>query len=90
MGRWHDGGDWGTCQWVAMALLMFVLWSAVVAVIIALRRRPGVHHDSALRASHENAERIHAERFARGRSTKKNSGSIETRFGEPLLSPRQG
>ena len=67
MGRWHDGGGWGAGQWVAMALMMLVFWSAVVALIIAFLRRPGVHHDSALpRATHENAERILGERFARG------------------------
>ena len=67
MGRWHEGGGWGAGQWVAMALMMLVFWSAVVALIVVFVRRPAVHHDGAPpRPTHENAERILGERFARG------------------------
>ena len=67
MDGWHNGGGWDAGQWVAMAVMMLVFWGAVAAVIVALVRRPHLPHDSTLaRGTHDNAERILGERFARG------------------------
>ena len=67
MDGWHNGGGWDAGQWVAMALMMLIFWGTVAAVIVVLLRRPGVHHDTAPpRGTHDNAERILGERFARG------------------------
>jgi putative membrane protein len=61
---WHGGG-WGPGAWVAMTLMMLLFWGAVVAAIVfavrAGHREPG---SAAPRES--DAERILAERFARG------------------------
>ena len=68
MDGWHDGGGWGAGQWIAMSLMMLIFWGTAAAVVIALLRRPSFHHDAAAprRGTHDNAERILGERFARG------------------------
>jgi putative membrane protein len=67
MHEWHNGGGWGAGEWVAMALMMLVIWGAVAALIVTLVRRPHLSHDITLaRGTHDNAERILGERFARG------------------------
>ncbi len=68
MYRVHDNG-WAPGQWILMAAMMFVFWAAVIGVIVALLRRPAVHGPGggpAPSAPHDDAERILAERFARG------------------------
>jgi putative membrane protein len=68
--RWDDyGGHWGWGDWVAMSLMMLVLWGLLaVAVVLVLRwvrngpadqgrgEHPGTHP----------AEQVLAERYARG------------------------
>ena len=64
MTRWHDG--WGPGAWIAMALVMLVFWTIVVAAIIALVRASqggGPQHHVGRSG---DAEHILAERFARG------------------------
>jgi len=64
MTRWHDG--WGPGAWIAMAFVMLVFWTIVVAAIIALvRSNLGRGHDH-ISGRADDAERILAERFARG------------------------
>jgi putative membrane protein len=71
MYRVHDNG-WAPGQWILMAAMMFVFWAAVIGVIVALVRRPAAHGyssgpaPSTPSAPHDDAERILAERFARG------------------------
>lgn len=68
MYRVHDNG-WAPGQWIVMAAMMFVFWAAVIGVIVALIRRPVAHGQASgplPSAPHDNAERILAERFARG------------------------
>jgi putative membrane protein len=60
----HDG--WGAGQWIAMAFMMLVFWSVVVAAAVALLRRPSHVHGDPPRPTHHDAERILGERFARG------------------------
>lgn len=63
-------GDWGVWAWVLMALMMLIFWGGVVTVVILLLRRgqgpaaPGPYSPYA--PSHDEAERILNERFARG------------------------
>jgi putative membrane protein len=64
MNRWHDG--WGPGAWIAMAFVMLVFWTIVVAAIIALvRSNQGRGHDHIVGRA-DDPERILAERFARG------------------------
>jgi putative membrane protein len=64
MTRWHDG--WGPGAWIAMAFVMLVFWTIVVGAIIALVRSGHLHdHDHGPSRLHD-AQRILAERFARG------------------------
>ena len=64
MTRWHDG--WGPGVWVAMAFVMLVFWTIVVAAIIALvRSNQGRGRDHIVGRA-DDAARILAERFARG------------------------
>ena len=63
MTRWHDG--WGPGAWIAMAFVMLVFWTIVVAAIITLVRSNQGRQDHTVRGVGD-AERILAERFARG------------------------
>jgi len=64
MTRWHDG--WGPGAWIAMIFVMLVFWTIIVGTIIAVvRSGPRRDHDHGPRRLHD-AERILAERFARG------------------------
>jgi putative membrane protein len=64
MTRWHDG--WGPGAWIAMIFVMLVFWTIIVGTIIAVvRSRHLRDHDHGPRRLHD-AERILAERFARG------------------------
>ena len=67
MGRWDDGG-WGAGGWVAMALMMLVFWTVVVAVVIVLVRGTGHSHveQSSGAPRPDPALQILEERFARG------------------------
>lgn len=68
MYRVHDNG-WAPGQWIVMAAMMLVFWAAVIGVIVAVVRRPPMHGPGpgpAPSAPHDDAERILAERFARG------------------------
>lgn len=63
----YGGNGWGMTGWIAMAVLMVLFWGGVITVIVVLLRRP--HPDQGtpgVRSSHDEAERILHERFARG------------------------
>jgi putative membrane protein len=62
-----DGNGWGFGAWVAMAVLMLIFWGGVVTVVVLLVRRshPG-EGPATPRPTHQEAERILNERFARG------------------------
>ncbi|GAA3806285.1 hypothetical protein GCM10022206_51100 [Streptomyces chiangmaiensis] len=72
---WYDGG-WGWGGWFAMTVFMVLLWTLIIAGVIALvRYLTGTHHHQKYgspRASGEpregsrRAEDLLAERFARG------------------------
>jgi putative membrane protein len=64
MTRWHDG--WGPGAWIAMVFVMLVFWTIVVGAIIAIVRSDHLHHHEHPRSRIHDAERILAERFARG------------------------
>ena len=65
MTRWHDG--WGPGAWIAMAFVMLVFWTIVVAAIIALvRSESRTRPRSRVVGRADDPERILAERFARG------------------------
>ncbi|MGL3808140.1 SHOCT domain-containing protein [Paeniglutamicibacter sp. R2-26] len=64
---WNDG--WGVWGWALMALTMLFFWGGVVTVVILLvrgRGSEGPGHSGRYGASHDEAERILNERFARG------------------------
>lgn len=64
MTRWHDG--WGPGAWIAMAFVMLVFWTIVVAAIIALVRSDHGRDQGHVVSRDDVPERILAERFARG------------------------
>ena len=64
MTRWHDG--WGPGAWIAMAFVMLVFWTIVVAAIIALVRSNQARGQDHIVGRDDGPERILAERFARG------------------------
>ncbi|WP_207343994.1 SHOCT domain-containing protein [Arthrobacter sp. E3] len=62
-----SGGSGGMIGWIAMAVLMVLFWGGVVTVIVVLLRRPHPGQGTPGRGpSHDEAERILRERFARG------------------------
>ena len=64
-GGFHHGGGVGAL--VVMGLLMLVFWVGLIAVVIVvLRRRTPSDHTTVPGSSHDTAERILHERFARG------------------------
>jgi putative membrane protein len=64
MTRWHDG--WGPGAWIAMIFVMLVFWTIIVGAIVAIVRSGHVReHDHGPGRLHD-AERILAERYARG------------------------
>lgn len=61
------GDVWGIGSWIIMALTFLVFWGGVVSLVIYLLRRGKVRNDGdRIRPAHNDAERILAERFARG------------------------
>lgn len=64
MNRWHDG--WGPGAWIAMAFVMLVFWTIVVAAVIALVRSDHARGQDHVAGRADDPERILAERFARG------------------------
>ncbi len=66
-GNGWDMGGWGMGGWVMMVLVFLLFWGGVVSLVIYLVRRS--HSDQGTvppRPAHHEAERILAERFARG------------------------
>ena len=61
---WHDG--WGPGAWLAMAFVMVVFWTIVVAAIIALVRTDRGRGPGEIGRRTDDALRILDERFARG------------------------
>jgi len=63
---WNNGG-WGAGQWVAMSLMMLIFWVAVIALGVWLVRsvRSTPTTPEAATVS-DGAQRLLAERFARG------------------------
>jgi putative membrane protein len=64
MTRWHDG--WGPGAWIAMAFVMLAFWTIIVGAIIAIVRSGHSPRNESARGRLHDAERILAERFARG------------------------
>lgn len=64
MTNWHDG--WGTGGWIAMAFVMMVIWTIVVAAIVAIVRSNLWRRPEPGPGRTDDAEHILAERFARG------------------------
>ena len=63
----YGGDSWGMTGWIAMAVLMVLFWGGVITVIVILLRRPHSGQGTPdMRPSHDDAERILHERFARG------------------------
>lgn len=68
---WHNG-SWGASQWVAMSLMMLLFWVAVIALGVWLvrstRRTPRTPESGRSKRVTETdgAQRVPAERFARG------------------------
>ncbi len=66
MGGYYGQGG-GTGTWVVMVLVMLLFWAGVVTIVILLiRRTTPTNHPAPPLPSHESAERILHERFARG------------------------
>lgn len=66
MGWQH--GQWGAGEWLATSLVMLLVWSAVIALVVWVVRRPR-HQAATHRAGQQSstrAEGVLAERFARG------------------------
>jgi putative membrane protein len=64
---WSRHGAWGPGEWIAMSLMMVVLWAAFIALIVWLVHfvRSDQRTDTAVpRQSH--ADEVLAERYARG------------------------
>lgn len=65
---WQNGG-WGWGGWILMALVMVLLWAAVItAIVLAIRYLAGgdSHRNQAGAGSARTAEDVLAERYARG------------------------
>ena len=61
------GDGWGGASWMIMGLMFVVFWGCVVALAIYLLRRGHARNDAdRIHPAHHDAERILAERFARG------------------------
>lgn len=66
MNGWYGDG-WGGAGLMVMALMFLLFWGGVVSLIIYLVRRGHVRDmGDRFRPTHHEAERILAERFARG------------------------
>lgn len=65
--RWQHG-QWGAGEWLAMSLVMLLFWSAVIGLGVWVVRSTGHHAAAPLmgQQSSPRAERVLAERFARG------------------------
>jgi putative membrane protein len=66
---WGYGGGWGWGAWLAMGVSMVVFWGLIIAGGIALVRHFAGgrnQHPSATHDALSEAERILADRFARG------------------------
>ncbi|OHV49913.1 hypothetical protein CcI156_21125 [Frankia sp. CcI156] len=73
-----DGHTWGWGGWLLMSFSMVVFWGLVIGVLVALLRAgrgggpgrsaepPGVERPGTERPGERSAERILAERYARG------------------------
>lgn len=62
---WYQDGSWGWGSWLAMAVMMAVVWGAVIATIV-LVFRPADGRGTGARRSDQPPDRILAERYARG------------------------
>lgn len=60
----YGDGAWGMGAWIVMVLLVLLFWAAVITSIVLLFRRTGTTQGAA--PTHQDAERILNERFARG------------------------
>lgn len=65
--RWQHG-QWGVGEWLAMSLVMLLVWSAVIGLVVWVVRSAG--HPAATpvkgQQSSPRADLVLAERFARG------------------------
>lgn len=65
--HWADGWGWGWSGWIAMSLMMIVVWGLLIAAIVYVVRASGRGHDE--RPAPEDdytPERILEQRYARG------------------------
>ena len=65
--RWQHG-QWGVGEWLAMSLLMLLVWVAVIALVVWVVRSTRHHAATPLigQQSLTRAEGVLAERVARG------------------------
>jgi putative membrane protein len=63
--HWHDAGAWGW-GWLLSLVFMLIVFGGLVAVIVAALRRPSGAEPGRAEPPSAGAERILAERFARG------------------------
>ena len=63
-----DNGSWGAGDWVAMSLMMLLVWVLLVALVVWLIRsfRNEPTRTDAERPAVARADEVLAERFARG------------------------
>ncbi len=85
---WNNG-SWGIGQWVAMSLMMLVFWVAVIALgvwLVRSTRRTPRTPESTLSdrvTEPDGAQRLLAERFARGEIDETEFTRSRTLLGTP-------
>ena len=62
---WNPDAGWGWGTWLGMAVMMAVVWGAVIAAIVVVFR-PGRSQDGGSPRSDRKPGQILAERYARG------------------------
>jgi len=64
---WSSNGGWGAGSWVAMSVMMVVFWGGLITLGVWLVRRARRSPSSGQEQSAaDGADRVLAERFARG------------------------
>ncbi len=66
MGYGWDGGGWGWGGWVFMAVMMVLVWSAIVGGVVMLVRYGRERHAPPPPEGNDRARQVLDERFARG------------------------
>jgi putative membrane protein len=63
---WSDHGGWDADRWLVMSVMMIVFWGLVVALVVSLIHRGSVGRTGTTSPNAKSADRVLAERFARG------------------------